>query len=177
MDRRTLLKTVAGAGTLAMPGRLATPAISQRAAARTLRFVPQADLANFDPIWGTQYVVRNASAMVWDTLYGVDEKLQPQRQMVEAEEVSADGLTWTFRLRPGLKFHDGEKVLAKDVVASLNRWTARDQMGLLLKAIQQELSAPDDRTVKWVLKKPFPKMLLALGKVSTQVACIMPERI
>jgi peptide/nickel transport system substrate-binding protein len=177
MDRRTLLKAVAGAGTLAMSQKLAAPALAQGAAARTLRFVPQSDLANFDPIWGTQYVVRNASAMVWDTLYGVDENLQPQRQMVESEEVSADGLTWTFKLRPGLKFHDGEKVLAKDVVASLNRWAARDQMGLLLKATQQDLTAVDDRTVRWVLKKPFPKMLLALGKVSTQVACIMPERI
>ena len=177
MDRRTLLKAVAGAGTLAMSQKLAAPALAQGAAARMLRFVPQSDLANFDPIWGTQYVVRNASAMVWDTLYGVDENLQPQRQMVESEEVSADGLTWTFKLRPGLNFHDGEKVLAKDVVASLNRWAARDQMGLLLKAIQQDLTAVDDPTVKWVLKKPFPKMLLALGKVSTQVACIMPERI
>src|SRR5258705_1859921 len=176
-NRRAVLKGFAGAGTLAATGKLAAPALSQGAAAKTLKFVPQANLANFDPIWGTQYVVRNASALVWDTLYGVDDKLMPQRQMVESEEVSSDGLTWTFKLRPGLKFHDGEKVLAKDVVASLNRWTARDQMGLLLKAIQQELSAPDDRTVKWVLKKPFPKMLLALGKVSTQVACIMPERI
>src|SRR5262252_9387699 len=177
MDRRLFLKTATGAAALAATGGLATPAISQRAAARTLRFVPQADLANFDPIWGTQYVVRNASAMVWDTLYGMDETLKPQRQMVEAEEVSADGLTWTFRLRPGLKFHDGEKVLAKDVVASLDRWAARDQMGLLIRTIQQELTAVDDRTVRWVLKKPFPKMLLALGKVSTQVAFIMPERI
>src|SRR5216683_5509910 len=177
VNRRTALKLAAGAGALAMSGKLAAPALAQGAAARTLRFVPQANLANFDPIWGTQYVVRNASALVWDTLYGVDEKLQPQRQMVEGEEVSADGFTWTFRLRPGLKFHDGERVLAKDVVASLDRWSARDQMGLLLKAIQQDLTAVDDRTVKWVLKKPFPKMLLALGKISTQVACIMPERI
>src|ERR1700680_4555953 len=167
MDRRTLLKAVAGAGTLAMSQKLAAPALAQGASARTLRFVPQADLANFDPIWGTQYVVRNASAMVWDTLYGVDEHLQPQRQMVEAEEVSADGLTWTFRLRPGLKFHDGEPVLAKDVVASLARWSVRDQMGQMLKAIQSELAAVDDRTFRWVLKKPYPKMLLALGKTST----------
>ena len=148
MDRRTLFKAVAGAGTLAMSQKLAAPALAQGAAARMLRFVPQSDLANFDPIWGTQYVVRNASAMVWDMLYGVDENLQPQRQMVESEEVSADGLTWTFKLRPGLKFHDGEKVLAKDVVASLNRWAARDQMGLLLKAIQQDLTAVDDPTVR-----------------------------
>ena len=129
MDRRTFLKVTAGAGSLAATGGLATPAISQGAAAKTLRFVPQANLANFDPIWGTQYVVRNAAVLVWDTLYGVDEKLQPQRQMVESEETSTDGLTWTFKLRRGLKFHDGEPVLAKDVIASLTRWKARDPHG------------------------------------------------
>ena len=75
MDRRTFLKTTAGAGAMVATGALATPAISQNAAAKTLRFVPQANLANFDPIWGTQYVVRNASVLVWDTLYGFDEKL------------------------------------------------------------------------------------------------------
>src|ERR1700743_874919 len=134
MDRRTVLKGLAGAGSLAATGGFSMPALSQGAAARTLRFVPQADLANFDPIWGTQYVVRNAAALVWDTLYGVDDKLQPQRQMIEAEEVSADGLTGPFRLRPGLKFHDGEPVLAKDAAASMARWSARDPMGQMIKA-------------------------------------------
>src|ERR1700746_1280380 len=109
MDRRTFIKTAAGVFSAA--GGLAAPAIGQRAPARGLRFVAQVDLANFDPIWNTQYVVRNAAALVWDMLYGFDDKLQPQRQMVESEEVSSDGLGWTFRLRPGLKFHDGERVL------------------------------------------------------------------
>jgi peptide/nickel transport system substrate-binding protein len=177
LNRRRFLQTTAGAATFASTGLLSAPAISQGAAAKTLRFVPQANLANFDPIWGTQYVVRNASAMVWDTLYGVDDKLQPQRQMVEAEEVSSDGLTWTFKLRDGLKFHDGEKVLAKDVVASITRWSARDPMGLMLKALQQELTAVDDRTFKWVLKKPYPKMLFALGKNNSPCCFIMPERV
>jgi peptide/nickel transport system substrate-binding protein len=176
MDRRAFLKT-AGAGALTAVGGLATPAISQRAAARALRFVPQADLANFDPIWNSNYVVRNASAMVWDTLYGLDDKLVPQRQMVEAEEASADGLTWTFRLRPGLTFHDGEPVRAKDVVASIDRWAARDQLGLMIKAVQNELASVDDRTFRWVLKKPFSRMLLALGKSATPCCFIMPERI
>src|SRR6202171_711813 len=157
MDRRTVLKGLAGAGALAASGGLAAPALSQGAAARTLRFVPQANLANFDPIWGTQYVVRNAAVLVWDTLYGVDIELQPQRQMVEAEEVSADGLTWTFRLREGLKFHDGEPVLARDVVASLARWSARDGAGKSIRAIQNELNAVDDRSFRWLLKKPYPK--------------------
>src|SRR5258708_15773153 len=106
MDRRAFLKSFAGAGTMAAAGGLATPAISQPAAGRTVRLVPHADLANFDPIWTPAYIARNAGLLVWDMLYGVDARLQVQRQMIEAEEVSADGLTWTFRLRPGLKFHD-----------------------------------------------------------------------
>jgi peptide/nickel transport system substrate-binding protein len=148
-----------------------------RAAARTLRFVPQADLANFDPVWTSSFVVRNASVLVWDTLYGVNNALQPQRQMIEAEDVSTDGLTWTFRLRLGLKFHDGEPVLARDVVASLSRWMAREQMGLMIRAIQNELTAMDDRTFRWGLKKPYPKILFALGKSATPCCFIMPERI
>src|SRR5258708_11816660 len=84
MHRRAFLKSAAA---LATSG-LATPAISQRAAARTLRFVPQADLASFDPIWNTQYVVRNGAALIWDMLYGVDENLQPRRQMRSEEHTS-----------------------------------------------------------------------------------------
>jgi peptide/nickel transport system substrate-binding protein len=177
MDRRTFIKTGAGVGLVAASGGLAAPAIGQGAAAKTLRFVPQANLANFDPIWGTQYVVRNAAALVWDTLYGVDDKLVPQRQMVESEEVSSDGLTWTFKLRTGLKFHDGTPVLAKDCVASLIRWSARDPMGLMLRAIQKEIVAVDDRTFRWVLSKPYPKMLFALGKNNSPCSFMMPERL
>jgi peptide/nickel transport system substrate-binding protein len=177
MHRRAFLKSAAGAGVLASTAGFAAPALSQRAAARTVRLVPHADLANFDPIWTPAYIARNAGLLVWDTLYGVDARLKPQRQMVEAEEVSSDGLTWTFRLRPGLKFHDGEPVLAKDAVASIKRWSARDPLGQMLKAIDNGLAAVDDRTFRWVLKKPYPKMLLALGKISTPCCFVMPARI
>ncbi|MCG7362327.1 ABC transporter substrate-binding protein [Roseomonas sp. ACRSG] len=177
MERRSFLKTGLAGGVLASAGGLAVPALAQGTAARTLRFVPQANLANFDPIWGSQYVVRNASLLVWDTLYGVDAEIVPRRQMVEAEEVSGDGLVWTFRLRPGLKFHDNEPVRARDVVASLNRWAVRDPMGQMIRAQQNELVAVDDRTFRWSLKKPYPKMLLALGKNNAPCAFIMPERI
>src|SRR6516164_3167875 len=157
MDRRAFLKSFAGAGTVAVAGGLASPAISQRAAARTVRLVPHADLANFDPIWTPGNIARNAGVLIWDMLYGIDARLQVQRQMVEAEEVSADGLIWTFWLRPGLKFHDGEPVLAKDVVASLRRFSSRDTMGSMIKAIEKELVAIDDRSFRWVLKRPFPR--------------------
>ena len=98
MHRRGFLKA---AGALAAVGGLATPRLSLAADAKVLRFVPQANLANLDPIWGTQYVVRNASLLVWDTLYGVDSKLDAaSRRWPRAHEASADGLTWTFKLRP-----------------------------------------------------------------------------
>jgi len=177
MDRRDFLKATAGVAALAGSGGLAAPALAQPAGARTLRFVPQANLANFDPIWGTQYVVRNASVLVWDTLYGLDSKLEPQRQMVESEEVSSDGKTWTFKLREGLMWHDGTKVTATDCVASLTRWCVRDGMGQMIRALQDELVAVDDRTFRWRLKAPYPKMLIALGKTNTPMAFMMPERL
>jgi peptide/nickel transport system substrate-binding protein len=177
MDRRAFLKSVAGVAAVTSAATLPSPAVSQRVGARTVRLVPHADLANFDPIWTPAYIARNAGVLVWDMLYGMDAKLKPQRQMVEAEDVSADGLTWTFRLRPGLKFHDGERVLAKDAVASINRWSTREPMGQSLKAIENELAVIDDRTFRWVLKKPYPKMLLALGKIGTPCCFVMPARI
>jgi peptide/nickel transport system substrate-binding protein len=162
MDRRLFLQSAGGA--VAAASGLATPAISQRAAARTLRLVPRQDLSNFDPIWSTAYVARNAAALVWDMLYGVDSMLRPQRQMVESEELSADGLTWTFRLRPGLKFHDGEPVLSRDVVASLRRWAARDPAGQMIRAIENELTAVDDRTFRWALKKTLSEAAAGIGQ-------------
>ena len=167
MDRRVFLKTTGAAVAATAAGGLACPALSQGATARTLRLVPHADLANFDPIWSTAYIARNAALLVWDTLYGIDTDLQPQRQMIESEDVSSDGLLWTFRLRPALKFHDGEPVLATDAVASIRRWAAREPMGQMIKAVENELAVVDDRTFRWSLRRPFPKMLLALGKMAT----------
>jgi peptide/nickel transport system substrate-binding protein len=174
MTRRDFMTTSAAGLAFAA---IATPAISQRTSARALRLVPQDDLANFDPVWSGSSPARNAGLVIWDMLYGVDDKLQPQRQMVEAEEVSADGLTWIFRLRSGLKFHDGEPVLAKDAVASINRWAAREAMGGMIKAIENEITAVDDRTFRWSLKRPYPKMLLALGKLLPPCCFVMPARI
>ena len=175
MERRSFLQ--AGAVAAAATTALAGPALSQGAAARTLRFVPQANLANFDPIWGTQFVVRNAAMLVWDTLYGIDSSFTPRRQMIESEEVSSDGLTWNFQLREGLRWHDNEPVRAQDCVVSLTRWMVRDGMGQMLRAITDELVQTGDRTFRWRLRQPYPKLLLALGKNNTPIAFMMPERV
>jgi peptide/nickel transport system substrate-binding protein len=169
MKRRTLITAAAAA--------LAAPRLSLAASAKTLRFVPQADLPNLDPILTTQLVVRNASLLVYDMLYGTDSQVRPQPQMAEGHELSSDQLTWTFRLREGLKFHDGSTVLAKDCVASLKRWMARDTLGVRLKKQLNAIEVIDDRSFRIQLEKPFPLMLFALGKNGTNIPVIMPERI
>ncbi|MDT7951918.1 MAG: ABC transporter substrate-binding protein, partial [Acetobacteraceae bacterium] len=173
MKRRNFLL----AGSAAAASSLAAPRLSLAQDAKVLRFVPQANLSSLDSVAGTQYVVRNASLLVWDTLFGVDHTITPRPQMVEAYDVSPDYTDWTFKLRPGLTFHDGEPVRGRDVIASLQRWMVRDTMGQRIKATLLEFTTPDDRTVKLKLSKPFPKMLFALGKQNAPVALIMPERI
>ena len=118
MKRRNLLAGAAAA--------LATPRIVRAQGASTLKFVPQADLSLLDPIQSTSFVTRNHALLVFDTLYGVDENWKAQPQMVDGHVTDEDGRDWTLTLRDGLTFHDGTPVLARDVVASLQRWARRD---------------------------------------------------
>ena len=115
--------------------------------------------------------------MVFDTLFGMDSAYQMQPQMLEGFSVEDDGKRWKLTLRDGLLWHDGEKVLARDCVASIRRWAARDGIGALLMARTDELSALDDRTIQFRLKKPFALLPYALGKISTPMCAMMPERL
>src|SRR5271170_1727790 len=81
-----------------------------------LRFIPHADLSIIDPYWTGVYITRNYGYMIYDTLFAVDSAFQPQPQMVESWTVSDDRLSWNFRLRDHLAFHDGQKVRPADVV-------------------------------------------------------------
>ncbi len=172
MQRRRVLQ--AGAAGLAA---LAAPRIGRAADARVLKFIPQADLAALDPMWTTAYVTRNHGYMVYDTLYGLDEHYQPQPQMVAGHDVGSDGLVWRLTLREGLKFHDNEPVLARDAVASIQRWAKRDPFGQALMAATAELSAPSDRVIQFRLTRPFPLLPNALGKAPSSMPAIMPERL
>ena len=149
MRRRDLLR--------ATPALLA-PALAH-AQARPLRFIPNSGLSTIDPIWTTALVAAIHGYMVFDTLYGLDDTGQARAQMCAGHEVSADGLTWTFALRDGLMFHDGERVLARDCAMSLRRWGSRDSFGQALLAAAHEIETLDDRRFRIRLKKPFSQML------------------
>lgn len=171
MDRRQFLKSAAGSALLA------APSLALAQGTNVLRFVPYADVAIIDPIWTTSYATRTHALLIFDTLFGLDESLQPQPQMVEGHRVEDDGKRWTLTLRPDLVFHDGSRVLARDCVASLKRWGVRDAFGQALMAATDELSASDDRTIVLRLKRPFPLLAHALARPSSLIPVIMPERL
>jgi peptide/nickel transport system substrate-binding protein len=144
---------------------------------KTVRFIPQADLRSIDPIWTTVYVSRNFGYLIFDTLFSLDKDFKPQPQMVDRWTVSDDKLTYSFTLRPGLKWHDGQPVRAADCVVSLQRWGKRDTLGQKLMEAVGEIRAIDDSTFTITLKTPFPLILDALGKLSSNVPFMMPERL
>jgi peptide/nickel transport system substrate-binding protein len=169
MKRRAFITLAAGA--------VAAPALTRAETDRVLRFIPQADLTALDPVWTSVYVTRNHGYLVFDTLYGQDSTFQVQPQMVEGAVTEQDGRVWRLRLRDGLMFHDGTPVLARDCVASINRWAKRDAFGQTLMLFTDELSAADDRTIQFRLKSPFPYLPDALGKMGVNMLPIMPERL
>ena len=144
---------------------------------KVLRVVPHSNLNILDPIWTTQYMARNHGYMVYDTLFGTDEKNKIQPQMVESWTESPDHRLWTFTLRPGLAFHDGAPVTGEDVVASLSRWGKRDAMGQKLMSFVERMDAPQANTFRIFLREACGFVLEALGKPSSNVPFIMPKRI
>ena len=142
-----------------------------------LKVALHSDLKIVDPVWTTALISTHHGNMIYDTLFGLDDKLVVRPQMVDKWELSADKLTWTFTLREGLEWHDGQPVTGADCVASIKRWGAKDSMGQKLLSVIADLSAPDARTIKMVLKEPYGLVLESLGKSSSNVPFMMPKRV
>lgn len=172
MHRRRFIATSAG-----LVAAATAPARAQRADPRVLRFIPQANLTSLDAVWTTAGITNTHGYTVFDTLYGTDDTGAIRPQMAEGQTVSEDGLTWTIRLREGLKWHDGERVLGRDCAASIARWSKRDVFGQSLAAVTEDITAPDDRTIRIRLKRRFPMLLNALGKTASNMPLMMPERL
>ena len=143
---------------------------------KSCSFVQNGNLTILDPIWTTAYVTRDHGYMIYDTLFSTDEKNAVKPQMVDKYEVSADKTLWTFTLRDGLEWHDGQPVTAEDCVVSLKRWAARDSMGQKLMEFVAELKPVDAKTFTLKLKEPYGLVLDSLGKPSSNVPFMMPKR-
>jgi peptide/nickel transport system substrate-binding protein len=174
LKRRDILALAAGA----VAPMLARPSVLRAqgttGATSVLRFVPQSDLTLLDPVFNTALVTRNHGMMVYDQLYGLDRTYTAQPQLVERHSIEDDGRTWRITLREGTIFHDGTPILARDAIASIDRWTKADVLGQNIRAITDEMVPVSDGVFLVKLKQPFPLLATALAKPSSYCP-VMPE--
>jgi len=166
-------KAILAAACVGSLAAVATPALAQT----TLRVVMHSDLKILDPIWTTAYIVRNHGYMIYDVLLAQDEKGEIKPQMVEKYETAADGKGYTFTLRDGLLWHDGQPVTSEDCIASIKRWAAKDSLGQKMMTFVDSISAVDAKTFTIKLKEPTGLVLLGLSKPSSNVPFMMPKRV
>src|SRR5476651_1479345 len=170
LTRRTVM-ALAGAA----PAVIATRAT--HAADKVLKVVLASDLKGIDPVFNTATYAAYHGYLVYDQLFALDSRGKPQPQMVETYEVSADRSAYKFRLRGGLKFHDGSPVRAIDAVASILRWKDRDVVGKAMFSAGAKLEVVDDLGFTLTFSQPFGLVLDALSKPTANALFVMPESV
>jgi peptide/nickel transport system substrate-binding protein len=146
------------------------------ASAQTVQAIMHAEVKFLDPHATTADITQVHGYMVYDTLFSLDAKGQPQPQMVNTYQISPDKLTYTFTLRDGLRWHDGKPVRAADAVASIKRWAVKDAAGQKVMARMASLEATGEKTFVLRLKEPYGLTIRALAKEYSYVPFIIPER-
>jgi len=112
---------------------------------------------NLDP-WKTSRAVSDLIMnFVLDPLVVLDKNLKPVPLLAESWEVSDDGLVWTFKLKKGIKFHDGTPFNADAVVFTFKHGLEGNQAWMLEPV--KDVVKVDDYTVQFILKEPFPMLL------------------
>ena len=122
----------------------------------TLRIGLAEDPDMLDPSLGRTYVGRIVFAAFCDKLFDIDEKLNIVPQLALSHETSADGKEMTIKLRPGVKFHDGEPLDAEAAKFSLERHlTMPTSFRKPELAALDHVDVVDPLTIKLVLKTPY----------------------
>jgi peptide/nickel transport system substrate-binding protein len=161
-----------------MAACLALAALAASARAETvLKVALHSDLKIIDPVWTSALITTHHGYMVYDTLFANDDALKPKPQMVDTWSVSDDKLTWTFKLRDGLEWHDGQPVRSDDCIASIRRWAARDAIGQKLMSFVDTLATVDDKTFTMKMKEPYGLVIESLAKSTSNVPFMMPKRV
>jgi peptide/nickel transport system substrate-binding protein len=114
-----------------------------------------ADPAGFDPQRGPSGMSHVVIEQVYSTLMALDPDAKPYPELAESHEISNDGLVYTFKLRQGVKFHNGDELTADDVKFSFDRLRAKDSgysYGAQVETIAN-VEAVDKHTVKFTLSK------------------------
>ena len=118
---------------------------------------------------------QTVAGKIYQSLLTYDHALKPQPGLAESWEVSADGLTYTFRLAKGVTWHDGKPFTADDVVFTTTKFLPETHpRARAIFARCEFITAPDAGTVVFKLKEPFGPFLQAF-EVSTTP--IMPKHV
>ena len=128
-----------------------------------LRTAVPTDLKILDPVVGTSADTIIHGLRIYDTLFAMDDKENPQPQMIETYSVSADGLIYSFKLRDGLLFSDSSPVESKDVIASIKRWAVKRTEGQLMTQRLDAIVETGPTTFEIRLKKPFALLIRSLA--------------
>jgi peptide/nickel transport system substrate-binding protein len=127
--------------------------------------------------WTTASITDVLANHVFEALYTLDENRRPIPMLAEAlPAVSPDGLVYTIKLRPGVRFHNGKEMTGEDVVASLTRWGKQASNGKTLFALVTDLRAVDRHTVELKIKDRSPIVVISLA-VPNQGAVIYPKEV
>ncbi len=142
---------------------LAGAAQSQVQAQTTLRIGIAEDPDILDPSIGRTYVGRIVFSAFCDKLFDIDEKLNIVPQLALSHETSADGKEMTIKLRPGVKFHDGEPLDAEAAKFSIERhMTLPTSFRKSELASVDHVEVVDPLTIKLVLKTPYSPLIAQL---------------
>ncbi len=124
----------------------------------------------------TAHPVPHAMTSVFEGLYALGADMSPQPELAEGHTVSDDARTWTFTLRRGVRFHNGQEMTSADVKASLERWLAVSPRSGQLSTLST-ITAPDAYTVQLQFEKPIGTFLLFVLGYDSAKAIVMPESI
>jgi peptide/nickel transport system substrate-binding protein len=137
----------------------AAPALAQT----TLRIGLAEDPDNLDPTTAGSYVGRIVLAGLCDKLFDIDEDLNVVPQLALSHETSADGKTVTIKLRPGVKFHDGEPFDAGAAKFTLDRHMTRPGSFRKAELAQiDKVEVADPLIIRLLLKAPFSPLIAQL---------------
>lgn len=125
--------------------------------------IPSDDVGapSYDPIRGTK--LNAATSLIYDRMVIQDADQSFHGQLATEWDSSADGLAWTFKLRPGVTFHDGEPFNAATIVWWVPQFKGTEN-AFMTDAIES-VEVVDDLTVKFVMKNPDPNLLSNMSSI------------
>ena len=142
----------------------------------TLRIAEIGEPLTLDTVATTADLTSIITLPIFEELFTFDANWKIQPLLADSYVQSKDGLTYTFKLRKGVQFHNGRELTADDVAASLVRWGKVSPRGTSVYKNVESTTAEDKYTVVLKLKQPFAPLLSFLA-LPNGAAAIMPKEI